>query len=486
MKTFITEDFLLQNKYSKVLYHEYAAGLPIIDYHCHLTPADIAANTQFPSLTAIWLYGDHYKWRAMRTLGIPEKYITGDATDQEKFERWAAAVPYTMRNPLYHWTHLELKRYFNVDTLLTPESAIEIYGHCSDLLQTPEYSTVRLLSKMKVEVIGTTDDPVDSLEHHRTIKHTAPELSVLPSFRPDKAYAVENPQAYSNYIAKLSAVSGVSIITFEHLIEALSKRIDFFHSIGCRISDHGLEQLYYPTKTDRVSPEGMFRRLRNLESLTSREQELFKYSVLIRLAKLYHGKGWAQQFHLGALRNTNERMLTKLGPDTGFDSIGDFSQARALASFLNELDSTDQLAKTILYNLNPSDNEVMGTMIGNFNDGSSKGKIQFGSAWWFLDQKDGMEKQINALSQLGLLSCFIGMLTDSRSFLSYPRHEYFRRILCNIIGKDVENGELPWDEKWLGKIVSDVCYYNAKHYFSFQSEKNDSIKAESRQRTVSK
>ena len=484
MKTFLTEDFLLQNKYSQRLYHQYAKDLPIIDYHCHLPPADIAANTQFPTLTSIWLYGDHYKWRAMRTLGIDEKYITGNATDKEKFEKWATAVPYTMRNPLYHWTHLELKRYFDVDTLLAPASANEIYDKCSGLLQTPEYATVSLLSKMKVEVIGTTDDPIDSLEHHKKIKITAPKLQVLPSFRPDKSYAVDNPAAYNKYLASLSAVTGITIDSFEKLIEALANRVEYFHEYGCRISDHGLEQLYFPSRSEKVNPEELLKKLKANDTLTVREQELFKYGVLIRVSKLYHAKGWVQQFHLGALRNTNERMLSKLGPDTGFDSIGDFSQARALASFLNELDSTDQLAKTILYNLNPSDNEVMATMIGNFNDGSSKGKIQFGSAWWFLDQKDGMEKQINALSNLGLLSCFIGMLTDSRSFLSYPRHEYFRRILCNIIGNDVQNGELPWDEKWLGKIISDICYYNAKNYFAFESNVNGTQEAESRKRAV--
>jgi glucuronate isomerase len=484
MKTFLTEDFLLLNKYSRTLYHQFAKGLPIIDYHCHLPPADIAANTNFPTLTAIWLYGDHYKWRAMRTLGIDEKYITGNASDKEKFEKWATAVPYTMRNPLYHWTHLELKRYFDVDTLLMPETSMDIYERCSALLQTPEYSTVSLLSKMKVEVIGTTDDPIDTLEHHRKIKASAPTLKVLPSFRPDKSYGVDNPVNYNKYLTSLSAVTGITIDSFEKLIEALANRIEYFHELGCRISDHGLEQIYFPSNAEKVNPDDLFKRIKSNQSLTIREQEIFKYSVLIRLAKLYHAKGWVQQFHLGAIRNTNERMLTKLGPDTGFDSIGDFSQARALASFLNELDTTDQLTKTILYNLNPSDNEVMGTMIGNFNDGSSKGKIQFGSAWWFLDQKDGMEKQINALSNLGLLSCFIGMLTDSRSFLSYPRHEYFRRILCNMIGKDVENGELPWDEKWLGKIISDICYYNAKNYFGFESNVHGTQEAESRKRAV--
>jgi glucuronate isomerase len=469
MDSFLTEDFLLQNNYSKILYHQYAAKLPIIDYHCHLSPSDIAGNRQFKNLTSIWLEGDHYKWRAMRTLGVQEKFITGDGSDEEKFNHWASAVPYTMRNPLYHWTHLELKRYFDIDKLLTPTTASEIYTACTNKLQTLEYATIGLLKKMKVEVICTTDDPIDSLEHHKQIKKSNTGIVVLPTFRPDKAYNVENPITYTNYLSTLSKVSAVEIVDMESLMEALSKRVDYFHDNGGRLSDHGLEQLYYPQHEGAYNPDTLLKKLFEGTILSKPEQEYFKYYVLAGLGKLYHAKGWVQQYHLGALRNTNQRMLKKLGPDTGFDSIGDFSQARALASFLNELDSTNQLTKTILYNLNPSDNEVMGTMIGNFNDGSSKGKIQFGSAWWFLDQKDGMEKQINALSSMGLLSCFIGMLTDSRSFLSYPRHEYFRRILCNLIGKDVENDELPWDEKWLGKIVSDICYHNAKAYFPFQS-----------------
>lgn len=469
MKTFLTEDFLLTTDFAKTLYHQYAKHLPIIDYHCHLSPQDIANNRQFENVTKIWLEGDHYKWRAMRTLGINEKYITGNGSDAEKFEQWAYAVPYTMRNPLYHWTHLELKRYFDIDELLSPESGSNIYKTCSDKLQTPEYRTRSLLTKMNVETVCTTDDPADTLEHHQKIKKDNFSVKILPTFRPDKAYAVENPVAYLDYIKKLEVAANTEIIDFNTLLEALSKRIDFFHEAGCRLADHGLEQLYYPDSfsTSDLAINHIFHKLLNKDSLNLEEIHYFKYRTLVELGRLYHKKGWTQQFHLGALRNTNQRMLGKLGPDTGFDSIGDFSQSVALSKFLNELDSTDQLTKTILYNLNPADNEVMGTMIGNFNDGSTKGKIQFGSAWWFLDQKDGMEKQINALSNLGLLSCFIGMLTDSRSFLSYPRHEYFRRILCNLIGKDVANGELPADEKWLGKLVSDICYNNAKTYFKF-------------------
>ncbi|MBX2966315.1 MAG: glucuronate isomerase [Cyclobacteriaceae bacterium] len=464
--SFLTEDFLLQNKFAKILYHDYAKDLPIIDYHCHLPQRDIAINRQFENLSQIWLAGDHYKWRAMRTLGINEKYITGNATDKDKFEKWAYTVPYTVRNPLYHWTHLELKRYFDINQLLNPDGTDTIYTTCTEKLNTPEYSTRSLLTKMNVQVVCTTDDPADSLEDHIQLKQENFGIKILPTFRPDKAYAVENPATYVTYLSQLSSAASVEINRYPDLLKALEKRIEFFVSAGCKLADHGLEQLYHFNE-DTFDIEVIFKKLKKLETLTIDEVRFFKYKTLLELCRLYHKQGWTQQFHLGALRNTNERMLRELGPDTGFDSIGDFSQSVALSKFLNELDSTNQLAKTILYNLNPSDNEVMGTMIGNFNDGSSKGKIQFGSAWWFLDQKDGMEKQINALSNLGLLSCFIGMLTDSRSFLSYPRHEYFRRILCNLIGRDVENGELPKDEKWLGKIVSDICHYNAKEYFNF-------------------
>jgi glucuronate isomerase len=467
MKNFITDDFLLANDFAKTLYHQYAKDLPIIDYHCHLSPEDIANNRKFQNISNIWLAGDHYKWRAMRTLGIHEKYITGNASDEEKFNQWAFTVPYTMRNPLYHWTHLELKRYFGIDTLLSPDSAKEIYKTSTDLLNTPDFTTQALLKKMKVEVVCTTDDPIDSLEHHVAAKKTKLTTIVLPTFRPDKAYAIENATTYKNYLQKLGQASGIDVTNFETLMQALSNRIEYFNSLGCKLADHGLEQLYFSENKEGYSVNSIFNKVLKGDSLEKGEAHFFKYQVLIGLGRMYHAKGWTQQFHLGALRNNNERMLTKLGPDTGFDSIGDFSQGVALSRFLNALDLTDQLAKTILYNLNPADNELMGAMIGNFNDGSIRGKVQFGSAWWFLDQKDGMEKQINALSNLGLLSCFIGMLTDSRSFLSFPRHEYFRRILCNLIGQDVAKGELPWDEKWLGKLVSDICYHNAKTYFNF-------------------
>lgn len=466
-KSFLNDDFLLRNDFAKMLYHDYVKGLPIIDYHCHLPPNEIANNRQFENLTKIWLDGDHYKWRAMRTLGTDEKFITGNAPDNEKFDKWAYAVPYTVRNPLYHWSHLELKRYFGIDKLISPQTSEEIYKECTYKLSESDYSTQSLILKMNVEVICSTDDPIDSLEHHQKLSKHGFGVKILPAFRPDKSFAIENPESYKAYLEKLSTASSISITSFDTLLQALANRVDYFEKNGCKLSDHGLERMYYVKEKNSLNPDTIFKKVLKAEAISSDEVEFFKYSVLLALGKMYHAKGWTQQFHLGALRNTNARMLKQLGPDTGFDSIGDFKQSETLSQFLNELDRSNQLAKTILYNLNPSDNEVMATMIGNFNDGSVKGKIQFGSAWWFLDQKDGMEKQINALSNLGLLSCFIGMLTDSRSFLSFPRHEYFRRILCNLIGKDVEKGELPADEKWLGKIVSDICYHNAKTYFNF-------------------
>ncbi len=465
-KSFIDEDFLLQNEFSRRLYHGYAKSLPIIDYHCHLSPKDIAENTQFQNCAQVWLAGDHYKWRAMRTLGIKEEFITGNAPDEQKFLKWAETVPYTIRNPLYHWTHLELKRYFDIDELLTNTNSLEVYKKTTDLLQHKSHATQGLLKQMKVEVVCTTDDPTDTLHHHRIAQKNGISTSLLPTFRPDKAYAIEELVSYLDYIDTLGESCKTTIDTYTDLIDALNDRVVYFHEHGARLADHGLEQLYF-FELGTYNCEKIFKKLKSKQDITLEEIQYFKFETLWHLCQMYHTQGWVQQFHLGALRNTNHRMLSLLGPDTGFDSIGDFSQALALSKFLNLLDTKDQLAKTILYNLNPRDNEVMATMTGNFNDGSVKGKIQFGSAWWFLDQKDGMEKQLNTLSNLGLLSCFVGMLTDSRSFLSFPRHEYFRRILCNLIGKDVENGELPADESWLGKIITDICYYNAKEYFQF-------------------
>lgn len=464
--SFLSDDFLLHNEYAKTLYHQYAKDLPIIDYHNHLPPAEINANKSFENISKVWLAGDHYKWRAMRTFGINEKFITGDASDAEKFTNWAKTVPFTLRNPLYHWTHLELKRYFGVDELLSEANASEVYQHCNSLLQQDSFSTRGLLKQMKVEVVCSTDDPIDSLDQHVSFHKKDSELGMYPAFRPDKAYGVENPTFYLNYLNQLGGTTGIEINSFEKLVEALSKRIDYFHERGCRLSDHGLEQLYFFEEND-FSIDSIFKQVQSGKILSTQEVNFFKYTTLLALCKMYHAKGWVQQFHLGALRNTNERSLRILGPDTGFDSIGDFSQAKAMGAFFNKLNLDDQLTKTAIYNNNPGDNEIFATMIGNFNDGSIKGKIQFGSGWWHLDQKDGMEKQLNALSNMGLVSCFIGMLTDSRSFLSFPRHEYFRRILCNLFGQDVANGELPWDEKWLGGIISDICYNNAKQYFDF-------------------
>lgn len=466
MGTFITEDFLLENETANRLFHEYAEPLPIIDYHCHLPPADIANNRNFENLTGIWLTNDHYKWRAMRALGIDEKFITGNANDRQKFLKWAQTVPYTLRNPLYHWTHLELKTYFGIEKLLTEETALKIYEVCSEKLRSPEFSARNLLKKMNVEVVCTTDDPTDSLEHHQKLKKDGFDIKILPAFRPDKAYAFDDPQIYNDYLKKLEEINGSTISGFDDLMSILQERIGFFHKHGCRLSDHALERLYFEPEAKK-EVYSFFSEIRNGGLLNEYQKRSLTSAILLELGRMYHDKGWIQQYHLGALRNANERMMCKLGPDTGFDSIGDFPQAESLAKFLNQLDVTDQLTKTILYNVNSKDNEILATMAGNFNDGSTKGKMQFGTAWWFLDQKDGLEKQLNTLSNMGLLSCFIGMITDSRSFLSYPRHEYFRRVLCNLIGKDIEAGELPDDIEWTGKIVSDICYHNAKEYFNF-------------------
>ncbi len=465
MKKFLDEDFLLQTKTARQLYHEYAAVMPIIDYHNHLLPDQVANNINFDNLTQVWLYGDHYKWRAMRANGVNEKFITGDASDKEKFLQWAATVPYTMRNPLYHWTHLELQRYFGVEEILNADSAAAIYDHCSDLLRTKEYSVQGLLQKMNVKLICTTDDPIDSLEYHQQLKKQESFTVMNPAFRPDKAMNVDQAAGFNQYLAQLEKAADQSIGTYSDYLKALKNRHDYFAANHCAVSDHGLEEIYAADYTT-AEINAIFSKIRLGNELSLQERNQFKSAMLIQFAEWDCEKGWVQQFHLGALRNNNARMLNQLGPDTGWDSIGDFSQAKALSKFLNKLDHNNHLAKTIIYNLNPADNELMATMIGNFNDGSVAGKIQWGSAWWFLDQKDGMTKQINALSNMGLLSKFIGMLTDSRSFLSFPRHEYFRRILCNLFGEEIENGELPNDIPWVGKLIQDICYNNAKQYFN--------------------
>ena len=467
MKAFLDQDFLLQSATAQTLYHQYAAAMPIIDYHNHLVPQQIADDHQFENITQAWLYGDHYKWRAMRAHGVDEKYITGNASDEEKFMKWAETVPYTMRNPLYHWTHLELQRYFGVTEVLNAASAKRIYDHCAALLKTPEYSVKNLLLKMNVKVLCTTDDPIDNLGYHKQIKASGYAIKVLPTFRPDKAMAVDDVATFNAYVKSLAQVVGYGIQDLSTYKKAIGERHDYFHACGGRLSDHGLEHIYAEDYTEEQIAK-IFGQLISGANVSDHEKWQFKSAMLVYFAHLDHAKGWTQQFHLGALRNNNARLLGSLGPDTGFDSIGDFEQAKPLSKFLNHLDSTNQLAKTILYNLNPGDNELLATMTGNFQDGTIVGKMQFGSGWWFLDQKDGMERQINALSNMGLLSHFVGMLTDSRSFLSFPRHEYFRRILCNLMGQDVENGELPADIEWLGKLVKDISYTNASEFFNFE------------------
>ncbi len=471
MKKFLNENFLLNSDTAQQLYHVYAKGMPIIDYHNHLPPDEIAEDKNFENLTRVWLNGDHYKWRAMRINGVQEEYITGGKSDWEKFNAWASTVPYTLRNPLYHWTHLELQRHFNIHDIVNADTAKKIYDETSALLQTKEYSVKGLLEKMNVRLVCTTDDPVDSLQYHQQIKnnpaHGGRKIKVLPSFRPDKAMDADNAASFNNYLSLLEAASNISISSYNDFLSALKKRHDYFAANGCSVSDHGLEEMYAEEYTEQEI-KNIFENIRAGGTVTPGESRKFKSAMLVNFAEWDFEKGFVQQFHLGALRDNNSRRLSELGSATGWDSIGDLPQAKALAKFLDRLDKNNTLAKTILYNLNPADNELLATMTGNFNDGSIAGKIQWGAAWWFLDQKDGMIKQLNALSNMGLLSRFVGMLTDSRSFLSFPRHEYFRRILCNLLGEEIENGELPNDIPWVGKIVQDICYNNAKEYFNWQ------------------
>jgi len=470
---FLSDNFLLQTKTAGLLFHEYASAMPIFDYHSHLSVKDIAHDRRFDNLSQLWLDGDHYKWRAMRANGIEERCIIGKCDDYEKFEAWAATIPDTLRNPLYLWTHMELKKPFGIDDmLLNPDTAKKIYHICREKLQKDSFTTRGLLKQMNAKIVCTTDDPVDDLKYHNKIKDDKDfSIKILPTFRPDKAMAIElSPDVYNIWVDELEESADMDIHNFYSFREALVKRHDYFHLAGCRLSDHGMDKPYAEDYTEKEISD-IFNKIRTGNSPDISEIQKFKSAMLIEFARMNNSNGWVQQFHFGALRNTNTRALRQLGPDSGYDSIGDFEIAEPLARFLNNLEKNRELTKTILYNINPRDNELIATMIGNFQDDSLTdslpGKMQFGSAWWFNDHKDGIKNQINSLSNLGLLSRFIGMLTDSRSFLSFSRHEYFRRILCNLLGNDIENGELPYDMKLIGKMVKNICYNNAINYFDF-------------------
>lgn len=466
MKTFLDEHFLLHGSLAEELYHAHAARMPIIDYHNHLSPQLIAENHRFENITRAWLEGDHYKWRAMRAHGVEESFCTGGADDWQKFLHWANTVPYTVRNPLYHWTHLELQRYFGIRELLSPDTATSIWHRCNEQLQQEGHRVRGLLEGMRVELLCTTDDPSDDLQFHARIRAEGWAVKVLPAFRPDKVLQVADPAVFNAYLDKLGRSGDVSVHKFHDLLDLLKKRHDFFASMGCTVSDHGMECLVSAPCTE-AEASWIFDQIRMGKPLSIPEVEKYQGFVLRFLAELHWEKGWVQQFHLGAFRNNNTRMMQRLGPDTGWDSIGDARQGPGLRAFLDDMDREGKLAKTILYNLNPADNALFATMAGNFNDGTVAGKMQWGSAWWFLDQQDGMREQMQVLSRMGLIAHFVGMLTDSRSFLSFPRHEYFRRILCQVFATDVENGELPNDIPWIGKMVEDICYHNAKRYFGF-------------------
>ncbi|MDR0352764.1 MAG: glucuronate isomerase [Opitutaceae bacterium] len=466
---FLPENFLLTTDWARTLYFEHAAPQPIFDYHCHLPPDQIASNRQFENLFQIWLAGDHYKWRAMRSNGINEDLVTGDQTsDYDKFLAYARTVPRTLRNPLYHWSHLELRRYFGIDLVINEASAPKIWELANEKLRAPEFTTQGILRKNRVNVVCTTDDPVDSLEHHIAIQKSGLPTRVHPTFRPDKAMTVHAPAVFNTWCDQLAAASGVEVRDLATLLEAIDKRHAFFHSLGGRLSDHGLECIP-DTECTETAAAAIFDAARAGKAAGPDETARFTMFMMLFLGRLDAKRGWTKQLHLGALRNNNTRLLQRLGADAGVDSIGDFPQARGLARYLDRLDSTGELPKTVLYNLNPADNYVFATMIGNVQDDLAPGKIQFGSGWWFLDQKEGMEWQLNALSQLGLLSRFVGMLTDSRSFMSYVRHEYFRRILCSQIGADVEAGLIPADRALVGGMIEDICYQNALRYFGLEA-----------------
>ncbi|MBN1647953.1 MAG: glucuronate isomerase [Spirochaetales bacterium] len=465
-RMFLKENFLLKNKTAVDLFHTVASDMPIFDYHCHLNPADISANRQFENMTRLWLEGDHYKWRAMRANGISETLITGNASDAEKFNAWAATVPQCLGNPLFHWTCLELKRPFGIsDRLLNEQTASSIYAECNEKLHKAEYSVFGLLQEFKVTHVCTTDDPVDNLEQHKAIKTSGCPTKVYPCFRPDKAMLFNAGTAYRQYLEKLEQTSGIGIRSFADLVSALDKRHEYFHGAGCRLADHGFEDAVYAASGSK-SPEALFADVLGGKTLSAGDLEYLQSELFIKIGEMHAGRGWAMQLHLGALRNTNTRMAKLIGADAGFDTIGRSINISKLAAFLDRLDSTDLLPKTILYILNPADNYMAANIIGCFQDGSMAGKIQFGSGWWFNDQKDGMEQQMKSLSLLGLLSKFVGMLTDSRSFVSYSRHEYFRRILCNLVGTWIEDGEIPGDKAIIEPFIRNICYNNALAYFN--------------------
>ncbi|MGB8455401.1 MAG: glucuronate isomerase [Anaerocolumna sp.] len=466
MKEFLDKDFLLTTGTAKTLYHDYAAKMPVIDYHCHINPKEIAENISFDNITQVWLGGDHYKWRLMRANGIEEKYITGEATDRDKFQKWAETLPKAIGNPLYHWSHLELQRYFGYHGVLNPDTAEEVWNLCNDKLRDPSMSVQNIIKQSNVEIICTTDDPVDSLEWHKLIKEDDSfNVKVLPAFRPDKAMNIEKPE-FCDYITKLSEVSQVSVTDFASLCDALANRIQYFDSVGCKISDHALEYIMYqPAGTEEI--EAVFTKRMNGTIPDELEQQKFRTAFMLFAGKQYNKYNWTMQLHYGTKRNNNSSQFEKLGPDTGYDCINSYSSSAQMSDFLNALNKTGELPKTILYSLNPNDNAAINTVIGCFQDSRAIGKLQHGSAWWFNDHKMGMTDQMTALANVGLLSNFIGMLTDSRSFISYTRHEYFRRILCDMLGKWVENGEYPRDMEYLGQMVKDISYYNSKRYFEF-------------------
>ncbi|MCM2677176.1 glucuronate isomerase [Alkalicoccobacillus plakortidis] len=466
-KAFIHDDFLLTNEPAKRLYHEYAKDQPILDYHCHVSPHEIAGDRRYNNIAEVWLHGDHYKWRGMRALGIDESYITGEKSDKDKFLKWASAVPHTIGNPLYHWTHLELKRYFGVDELLNEQSAERIWTQANERLQDADMSTRGIINQSNVNVICTTDDPIDSLESHKKLAAENGDFktNVYPAFRPDKVLAVKT-DTFIGYVEKLAAASDLDIRTYSDLLKALEKRADVFHEAGCRLSDHGIETIPFKEVT-QAEAEAVFEKALNGSSITPEEELSYQAYTMQFLGRLYHKLDWTMQLHLGAARNNNTRMFNQLGADTGFDSMGDAPMAQSLNGFLNELERTDELPKSIIYTVNPIYNEVIASAIGNFQSSGARGKIQFGSGWWFNDQKDGMIKQLKDLSNIGLLSTFVGMLTDSRSFLSYTRHEYFRRVLCDLVGSWIAAGEAPDDYEWIGAMIENICYNNAERYFEF-------------------